>query len=76
MTDSYVWRIKREERTISIEQSDDGVNFSPAGSHTFGPEIDSTIQFFGITGNTHTDDSGYADFDYVTLRKCSPQAKR
>jgi DNA-binding beta-propeller fold protein YncE len=71
--DTYLWRIKREGRTLTIERSDDGINFSAVGSHTFGPRIDRAIQYLGISFETHANKDAYADYDYVRLSKTMPR---
>jgi YVTN family beta-propeller protein len=65
--DTYVWRIKRNNRTITIERSDDGITFALAGAHTFGAQIDGVTQYLGISFDTHSNNDAYADFDYVRL---------
>ena len=67
--DIYVWRIKRNGRTITIERSDDGINFAIVDSHTFGTQIEGAIQFLGIGYDSHANDDAYVDYDYVRLRK-------
>ena len=71
--DACVWRIKRDGRTITIERSDDGVNFSLLDTHTFGPQIDGVLQFFGIGYDSYANTDAYADFDYVHLTKTPGQ---
>jgi hypothetical protein len=67
--DTYVWRIKRDGGTITIERSDDGVIFSLLDTHTFGPQINGVLQFFGIGYDSYANVDAYADFDYVRLTK-------
>jgi DNA-binding beta-propeller fold protein YncE len=69
--DAYVWRIKRNGRTITIERSDDGINFALVDSYTFGRQIDGAIQFLGIGYDSHANDDAYIDFDYVRLTRSS-----
>jgi len=38
--EAYFWRIKRNGRTITIERSDDGINFVLVSAHTLGSQID------------------------------------
>jgi DNA-binding beta-propeller fold protein YncE len=67
--ESYYWRIKRNGRRVSIERSDDGSNFTLVGTHTFGSQIDNTIQFLCISYNTHNNRDAYADYDFMRLTK-------
>lgn len=71
--DAYVWRIKRNKRTITIERSNDGIDFRPFGSHTFGMQIDGVVQFFGISYDSFANNDAYADFDYVRLSQTPPR---
>lgn len=70
--DSYVWRIHRQGRTIRVELSDDGIQFRQVGTHTFGTEIDGSIQFLSITGSSFANFDSFADFDYVRVTKTRP----
>jgi len=70
--DAYIWRIKRNGRTITIERSYDGINFVLVDSHTFGPQIDGVIQFLGIGYDTHANNDAYADYDYIRLTRTPP----
>jgi hypothetical protein len=74
-TDAYVWRIKRDGRTITVERSDDGTNFKLAGAYTFGRQIDGVIQYLAISYFSFADSDVYANYDYVRLRKISPNQK-
>ncbi|MEW6208224.1 MAG: tetratricopeptide repeat protein [Acidobacteriota bacterium] len=65
--DAYVWRIRRNGRMITIERSNDGIDFMPFGSHAFGAQIDGVVQFFGISHDSFANNDAYADFDYVRL---------
>jgi YVTN family beta-propeller protein len=67
--DAYFWLIKRNGRTITIERSDDGMNFNLVGAHTFGPQIDGVIQYLGISCDTYANKYMHADYDYVRLNK-------
>lgn len=71
--DAYVWRVRRNGRTITIERSNDGIDFMPFGSHAFGMQIDGVIQFFGISYDSFADNDAYADFDYVRLSQTPPR---
>lgn len=68
-TDTYAWRIKRSGRTVTVERSDDGINFSLVDSHTFGMQIEGAIQFLGIGYDSHANGDAYVDYDYVRLTK-------
>jgi hypothetical protein len=70
-----VWRIKRDGRTITVERSDDGTNFKLAGAYTFGRQIDGVIQYLAISYFSFADSDVYANYDYVRLRKISPNQK-
>lgn len=67
--DAYFWRIKRHERKVTVERSDDGVHFTLVGFHIFGPQIDGAIQFFSIGYQSFANSDAYADFDYIRLSK-------
>lgn len=67
--DAYFWRIKRNGRTITIERSDDGINFVLVNAHTFGSQIDGVIQYLGIGCETYANRDMHADYDYVRLSK-------
>jgi hypothetical protein len=69
--DSYVWRVRRDGRTVTIERSDDGVSFTVVDSRTFGPQIESLVQYFSISFRSHANHDAYADYDYVRLTKSS-----
>ena len=68
-SESYIWRIRRSGRTVTVERSDDGVNSTVVGSHTFGPQIEGLIQYFSISFRSHANNDAYADYDYVRLTK-------
>jgi len=68
-TNAHVWRITRHGRTVTVERSDDGINFTLVGAHTFGPQIDGLIQYLSISFNTHANNDAYADYDFVRLSK-------
>lgn len=74
--DSYIWRIARNGRTLTISYSSDGINFVPAGTHTFGPEIDGVFQYFAIGFNSFASNDLHADFDYVRLRRLTPETRQ
>jgi DNA-binding beta-propeller fold protein YncE len=67
--DTYFLRIRRNGQTITIESSNDGVDFTTILSHTFGPQIKGAIQYLSINANTHSNNDAYADYDYVRLTK-------
>ena len=69
--DAYVWRIKRNGRTVTVERSDDGIDFVVIGTHTFGPQIDGLVQYVGLTYGNWQNNNAYADYDYVKLTKRS-----
>jgi hypothetical protein len=70
-TDAYVWRMKRTGRRITVERSDDGINFTVIGAHTFGPQIDGLIQYVGLTYGNWQNTDAYADYDYIRLSKAA-----
>lgn len=67
--DAYAWRIRRRERTITVERSDDGMTFAAVASHTFGALIDGTAQAIAIRIDSFQNEDAYADFDSVRLRR-------
>lgn len=67
--DSYVWRIVHNGRTVTVERSDDGINFVTEATNVFGPQIDKVIQYLCISGNSHDNGDAYGDFHYVRLAK-------
>jgi len=69
--DSYVWRIVRNGRTVTVERSDDGINFVTEATNCFGPQIDKVIQYVCISGDSHANSDAYGDFQYVRLTKTS-----
>ena len=74
-TDSYVWRIRRNRRTITVDRSDDGINFTREAENVFGPQIDGVIQYLCISGDSFANDDAYGDFDYVRLTKERSEGK-
>jgi DNA-binding beta-propeller fold protein YncE len=75
-SDSYVWRVRRNGRTITVERSDDdGIDFVTEATNVFGPQIDGVIQYLCITGDSHANYDAYGDFDYVRLTKEPEQEK-
>jgi hypothetical protein len=68
-SDSYIWRVKRDGRSVTAERSDDGINFTQMGHYIFAAQIDGAIQYLGISFETHANTDAYVDFDYVRLTK-------
>jgi len=68
-SESYSWRVIRNGRKITIESSEDGVNFTFVTEHTFIADIDGVIQYLGLTHGNHRNTDAYADYDYVRLTK-------
>jgi DNA-binding beta-propeller fold protein YncE len=67
--DAYIWRITRQGRTVTVEESDDGVEFKLVGTRTFGPQIDGVVQYLSLSFTTHANNDSYADYDYIRLSK-------
>ncbi len=65
--DSYVWRIRRDGPTITVERSEDGATFTLEAAHTFGPEIDGVTQLLVLGVNAFAGNDAYVDYDYVRL---------
>jgi DNA-binding beta-propeller fold protein YncE len=73
-SDSYVFRITRNGRNLTIERSDDGISFTLLAAHSFGPQIDAVIHYLTISYGTDANRDAYADYDYVQLTRLSPNA--
>ncbi|HEY7545967.1 MAG TPA: tetratricopeptide repeat protein [Blastocatellia bacterium] len=75
-TDTYFYRIKRNHRTVTVERSSDGNNFTLLASRTFDSQIDDQFQCLMFGYNAHGASDGYVDIDYVRLTRLSPQGRR
>jgi hypothetical protein len=67
--DTYVWRIRRDGRTVTVERSVDGNVFTAASTYTFGSQIDGVVESFVIGIDAFAETDAYVDYDYVRLRK-------
>jgi DNA-binding beta-propeller fold protein YncE len=67
--DTYYLRIRRSGQMVTVESSDDGVDFTTILSHTFTSQIKGTIQYLSINSNTHSNNDAYADYNCVRLSK-------
>ena len=65
--DTYVYRIKRNHRTVTIERSDDGISFTQPASHTFESQIDGHLQHLVFGYQAHGLNNGYVDIEFVRL---------
>jgi hypothetical protein len=69
---TFFGRITRHGRTVTVERSDDGIEFKLVGTHAFGPHIDGVIQYLSISFTSQANNDAYADYDYVRLSKTLP----
>jgi hypothetical protein len=74
--DTYYYRIKRAGRTVTIERSDDGSDFTLIASRTFEEQIDGHTQHVVFGYNSYGANDGYVDIDFVRLTRLSPQSRR
>lgn len=67
-SESYVWRIRRDGRTVSVEWSENGVDFRHAGSHMFGSYITGVIQGFALGFDSYSETDAHVDYESIVLR--------
>ncbi|HKV37782.1 MAG TPA: tetratricopeptide repeat protein [Blastocatellia bacterium] len=67
--DTYVWRMHRQGRTITVERSQDGATFTVVASHTFSEQIDGMIQFLELRASSFQNEDAYVDYEYIRLDK-------
>ena len=69
---TYWFEIVRNDQTLSLNYSTNGISFQQAASATFTAEL-SVTQKLAIGSTVWTTAGSYADFDYITLEDTSAE---